>query len=105
MVKKKEDKTKIPTLGRVTAEINKRAQNLVVGAVPEMPNLEPGWVPTGISSLDAILGSGIPKGKISEVFGQTSVGKSLIALKTIAEAQKLGLSCIYIDTENTFNVT
>lgn len=104
MAKKLVEEIKIPTLKRTLAEINKKAQKQIIGNVPEMPNLTSGWIPTGITSLDTILGGGIPKGKISEVFGQTSVGKSLIALLIIKQAQALGLSCIYIDTENTFNV-
>ncbi len=57
-------------------------------------------IPTGILEVDAALGiGGWPRGRIVEIFGPPSSGKSTLALHTIAEAQKMGLVCAYVDVE------
>lgn len=64
------------------------------------------FIPTGILSLDSILGiGGIPRGKITEIYGPESSGKSSICLQIIANAQNQGLRTLYIDTEHAFNPT
>lgn len=57
------------------------------------------WLPTGLSNLDKILGGGIPFGRITEVSGQYSVGKSTLALMVVAQAQKEKKTCLWIDQE------
>lgn len=57
------------------------------------------WVPTGLSSLDKILGGGIPTKRITEVSGPYSVGKTTLALTIIAQAQKLGYKTLWVDQE------
>jgi recombination protein RecA len=60
---------------------------------------------TGIFGLDWALGiGGFPIGRIIEVVGQEGVGKSTIALSAVAEAQKHGFTCAYIDAEHALNV-
>jgi len=54
---------------------------------------------TGIKSLDEALGGGFPIGMITELYGIESGGKSTIVAKLIANAQKQGLVCAYIDAE------
>jgi len=63
----------------------------------------PDLIPTGIPSLDIITGGGWPRGRALEYFGPEGSGKSTLALLAIAEAQKLGLSCVYIDLERTYD--
>lgn len=60
-------------------------------------------VPTGSLSLDIITGGGWPKGRIIEIFGPESSGKSTITLHAIAEVQKQGGIAAYIDTEHAFD--
>ena len=61
-------------------------------------------ISTGILPLDIATGiGGFPRGRIIEIYGPKAAGKTLIALHTIAEAQKLGKTCAYIDTENSMN--
>lgn len=61
-------------------------------------------IPTGALSLDLALGvGGYPKGRIVEIFGPESAGKSTLSLHAVAEAQKLGGVCAYIDTEHALN--
>lgn len=63
-------------------------------------------IPTGMITLDsAISGFGIPRGKIVEIFGMESSGKSLICQKIIASCQKHGGLCAYVDVEYTFDVS
>lgn len=61
-------------------------------------------IPTGALSLDLALGvGGYPKGRIIEIFGPESAGKSTLSLHAVAEAQKKGGVCAYIDTEHALN--
>lgn len=58
---------------------------------------------TGSIVLDWAIGGGFPRGRISEVFGKEAVGKTTIAYTAMAEAQKLGLGCVFINLEAGFN--
>ena len=61
-------------------------------------------VPTGALTLDNILGiGGLPLGRIVEIYGPESSGKSTIALTIVTEAQKMGLRCAYIDAEHALD--
>jgi recombination protein RecA len=61
-------------------------------------------IPTGSISLDAALGvGGLPRGRISEIFGPESSGKTTIALQVIAEAQKKGGMAAFIDVEHALD--
>lgn len=61
-------------------------------------------VPTGALSLDMILGiGGLPLGRVVEIYGPESSGKSTISLSVVAEAQKMGLKCAYIDAEHALD--
>lgn len=62
-------------------------------------------IPTGALSLDIATGiGGIPKGRVIEIFGPESSGKTTIALHVIAEAQKQGGVAAFIDAEHAFDV-
>ena len=61
-------------------------------------------VPTGALSLDIALGvGGIPKGRITEIYGPESSGKTTLALHVVAEAQKSGGSAAFIDAEHALD--
>lgn len=61
-------------------------------------------IPTGCLTLDAALGiGGVPKGRIIEIFGPESSGKTTIALHIVAEAQKLGGTAAFIDAEHALD--
>lgn len=61
-------------------------------------------VPTGSIGLDAALGiGGLPRGRIIEVFGPESSGKTTLALHVIAEAQKIGGICSFVDAEHALD--
>src|SRR5947208_5527844 len=61
-------------------------------------------IPTGSSSLDAALGiGGLPRGRVVEIFGPESSGKTTVALHAIAQAQKGGGSAAFIDAEHALD--
>ncbi|RIY31067.1 recombinase RecA [Psittacicella hinzii] len=70
----------------------------------ESPDLNIPTISTGSLSLDVALGvGGLPQGRIVEIFGPESSGKTTVALSVVAQAQKQGLNCAYIDAENALD--
>ena len=61
-------------------------------------------IPTGSLALDIALGvGGYPRGRIVEIYGPESSGKTTLTLHAIAEAQKKGLTCAFVDAEHAFD--
>ena len=61
-------------------------------------------IPTGILSLDLALGvGGFPRGRIIEIYGPESSGKTTLALQVVAQAQKLGGTAAYVDAEHAMD--
>src|SRR5256885_9272448 len=61
-------------------------------------------IPTGSIALDIALGvGGVPRGRITEIYGTESSGKTTIALQIIAEAPKRGGTCAFMDAEHTLD--
>ena len=70
----------------------------------EKPKVNINAIPTGSIGLDAALGiGGMPRGRIIEIYGPESSGKTTLALHVVAEAQKLGGVCAYIDAEHAMD--
>jgi recombination protein RecA len=70
----------------------------------EKPKVNINAIPTGSIGLDAALGiGGVPRGRIIEIFGPESSGKTTLSLHIIAEAQKLGGICAFIDAEHAMD--
>lgn len=70
----------------------------------EKPRVDVNAIPTGSIGLDAALGvGGMPRGRIVEIFGPESSGKTTLSLHIIAEAQKLGGICAFIDAEHAMD--
>ena len=62
------------------------------------------FIPTGSLSLDIALGiGGVPRGRIVEIYGPESSGKTTVALHMIAEAQKMGGEAAFIDAEHALD--
>ena len=75
-----------------------------MGARAEGQNVD--VVPTGSLGLDLALGiGGLPRGRIIEIYGPESSGKTTLALHVIAEAQKLGGTCAFVDAEHALDPT
>ncbi|HAS81050.1 TPA: recombinase RecA [Candidatus Nomurabacteria bacterium] len=70
----------------------------------DSPKVDVNTIPTGSIGLDMALGvGGIPRGRIIEIFGPESSGKTTLSLHIVAEAQKLGGVCAYIDAEHAMD--
>lgn len=70
----------------------------------EKPKVNINAIPTGSIGLDAALGvGGIPRGRIIEIFGPESSGKTTLSLHIIAEAQKMNGICAFIDAEHAMD--
>jgi len=70
----------------------------------EKPRVDIDAIPTGSIGLDAALGiGGLPRGRIAEIFGPEASGKTTLALHVIAEAQKKGGICAFIDAEHAMD--
>ena len=73
-----------------------------MGARPGDEHIE--VIPSGSLGLDLALGiGGLPRGRIMEIYGPESSGKTTLALHAIAEAQKLGGTCAFIDAEHALD--
>ncbi|MBV9412746.1 MAG: DNA recombination/repair protein RecA, partial [Acidimicrobiia bacterium] len=67
----------------------------------ERPDMEIEVVSTGALSLDIALGvGGLPRGRIVEIYGPEASGKTTLAMHVVAEAQRNGGICAYIDAEH-----
>ncbi|MFH0804332.1 MAG: recombinase RecA [Candidatus Zambryskibacteria bacterium] len=70
----------------------------------DKPHVDVNAIPTGSIGLDAALGvGGVPRGRIIEIFGPESSGKTTLALHIIAEAQKQNGICAFIDAEHAMD--
>ena len=63
-------------------------------------------IPTGSLTLDAALGiGGVPRGRVVEIYGPESSGKTTLTLHVVAQAQKLGGVCAFIDAEHALDIS
>jgi recombination protein RecA len=88
--------------------INKKAGiNVAHNLNEDSPTVVKNWIPTGSRWLDSIIcrgqRAGIPVGKIVEIAGLESTGKSYMAAQTAANAQKMGIDVIYFDSESAID--
>jgi len=91
-------------LEKAINEILKQYGDGAVMRLGEASHLEVGVVPTGSLALDLALGvGGIPRGRVTEIFGPESSGKTTLCQHIVAEAQKLGGVCAYIDMEHALD--
>ena len=86
------------------AGLSRRYGDGVVMKLGESTRLDVGAIPTGSLSLDIALGvGGIPRGRIIEVYGPESSGKTTLCLHTIAESQRMGGICGFVDVEHALD--
>jgi recombination protein RecA len=88
-------------IDRIVSSINKELKtNLVVGDDDALDTLR---IPTGMPALDTMLGGGVPRQAVTELFGYQSSGKTYISQRIIAHAQSLGYTCGFIDAEFSYD--
>ena len=97
--------SKEEALNNAIAQIEKNfGKGAVMKMGEKMTNLNIPVVTTGIISIDAALGvGGVPKGRIVEVYGPESSGKTTLALHIVSEVQKLGGVAGYVDAEHALD--
>lgn len=89
-------------LDSIIAQIEKSFGKGSIMTFKQKP-LDMEFISTGSIALDNALGGGIPKGRITEIFGPESSGKTTLTLHVIAEAQKNGGNCAFIDAEHALD--
>ncbi len=95
-----------PTLKNTVAQIEKQFGEGAIMALGSEHFAPIEGIPTGSLSLDLALGGrGIPRGRIVEIFGPESSGKSTLALHVVAQAQRAGGIAAYIDAEHALDPT
>ena len=103
------DASKLEKLKVLQSTLDKIEKNYGKGSIMKLgdrpdENLE--VIPTGSISLDNALGvGGLPKGRIIEIYGPESSGKTTLAIHAIAESQKMGGIAAFIDAEHAFDPT
>jgi recombination protein RecA len=91
-------------IDKAMSEITKRYGEGAVMRLGEAHHLTIEAISTGSLSLDLALGiGGLPRGRITEIFGPESSGKTTICQHIVAEAQKIGGNCAYIDMEHALD--
>ncbi len=91
-------------LENVFGQIEKQFGTGAVMRLGEKPAVKIDAIPTGSIALDAALGiGGVPRGRIIEIYGPESSGKTTVALHIAAEAQKLGGEAAFIDAEHALD--
>jgi len=98
------DDQKSKALQMAISQIEKAHGKGSIMKMGDMPHLDIETISSGALSLDLALGiGGYPRGRIIEIYGPESSGKTTLALHAVAEAQKAGGACAYIDTEHALN--
>lgn len=99
-----ENTEKKKALEAAMSQIEKQFGKGSVMKLGEFKAMEVEAIPTGALSLDMALGiGGVPRGRIIEVFGPESSGKTTLALHIVAEAQKMGGEAAFIDAEHALD--
>ena len=92
------------TLQTALAQIEKQFGKGAVMKLGQNSSLNVEAIPTGSLSLDIALGiGGVPRGRIVEIYGPESSGKTTVALHIVAEAQKMGGEAVFIDVEHALD--
>ena len=106
MAKKEEinNISKLEALQETIKKIEKEYGSGAVMRLDEAPVLDIDVIPSGSLTLDIALGvGGYPRGRIIEIYGPESSGKTTLAIHAIAEANKMGEMCAMIDAEHAFD--
>ncbi len=91
-------------LGMALSQIEKQFGKGSIMRMGETVHMAIEAIPTGALSLDLALGiGGLPRGRIVEIYGPESSGKSTLAMHVVAEAQRNGGICAYIDAEHAMD--
>ncbi len=98
------DPGRMKALETTLATLKKRFGDGTIMKLGEAPNLKVEAIPTGSLALDLAIGvGGVPRGRVTEIYGPESSGKTTLAQHIIAEAQKTGGVAAFVDTEHALD--
>ncbi len=98
------DKARMASLDKALGDITKRFGDGSIMKLGEAQSMYVEAIPTGCLSLDIALGvGGIPRGRVTEIYGPESSGKTTLCLHIISEAQKMGGTAAFIDMEHALD--
>ena len=100
---KEESGAKNKALGLALDQIEKQFGKGSIMKLGESTHTKVETTPTGSLSLDLALGGGIPKGRVVEIYGPESSGKTTVTLHAIAEVQRAGGTAAFIDAEHALD--
>jgi recombination protein RecA len=102
----KTDNAKSSALNMALSQIEKSFGKGAIMRLGDAPHVALSAIPSGALSLDLALGvGGYPRGRIVEIYGPESSGKTTLTLHAVAEAQKSGGTCAFIDVEHALDPT
>ncbi len=99
----KATKERQQALGRALTQIERNCGQGSIMRLGETRKLHVERIPTGALPLDVALGGGLPKGRVTEIFGPESAGKTTLALHAIASIQSEGGTAAFIDAEHALD--
>lgn len=98
------DEARLKALQNTLADLTKRFGDGTILRLGDATHLQVEVIPTGSLAIDLALGvGGIPRGRVTEVYGPESSGKTTLCLHVIAEAQKMGGVCAFVDMEHALD--
>src|SRR5438045_4420263 len=97
----REDRERVKAVDLAVGQIEKQFGKGSIMRLGQKGAIQPiDAIPTGAISIDFALGvGGVPRGRVVEIYGPESSGKTTLALQVIAEAQKLGGMAAFVDAE------
>ena len=99
-----DEKGRDKALQSTLADLTKRFGDGAIVRLGDATHLQVATIPTGSLAVDIALGAGgIPRGRVTEIYGPESSGKTTLCLHTIAEAQKRDGICAFIDMEHALD--
>ncbi len=99
-----DDEGRMKALDAALSDLTKRFGDGTVVRLGDASHLEIDTIPSGSLTVDIALGvGGIPRGRITEIYGPESSGKTTVCLHVIAEAQKRGGLCAFVDMEHALD--
>ncbi len=98
------DEPRRKALENTLSELTKRYGDGTILRLGDATHLNVDVIPTGSLAIDLALGvGGIPRGRVTEIYGPESSGKTTLCLHVIAEAQKMGGVCAFVDMEHALD--
>jgi len=94
---------KLKALGLAMEQIEKQFGTGAIMRLGDQKHADVEFIPAGALSIDLALGGGYPKGRIIEIYGPESSGKTTLTLHAIAEVQKMGGTAAFIDAEHALD--